>query len=143
MTKAKSSYPSKEEILDNLPPIKKETLKIVKNWKIRNWKIAKEQSEEQRFFALMTLIKTIANSYNKPVIVNYRPNIDSCCYQVFKKTIFLNKTLSILSSLHELGHHLYGASEFKACAWSVAIFKQTFSKAYDKLEWKEHMLVKK
>ena len=143
MTTDKLSYPNKKEILDNLPPIKKETLEAVIKWKEKVWKQTRKKSEEDKFFALTNLIKTIAATYRKPVAVNYRPSIDSCCYNVFKKTIFLNKSLSILSSLHELGHHLYGESEFKACAWSIAIFKQTFPKAYDKLEWKGHMLVRK
>lgn len=77
-----------------------------------------------------------------PVNVEYRPNLDTCAYQGATQTIFINKTLSIISALHELGHHLHGSSELLACSLSVHLFKAAFPKAFAKLEWKGHMLIK-
>ena len=49
---------------------------------------------------------------------------------------------SIISSLHELGHHLFGSDEFEACRFAVGLFKAAFPKAFEKLHWKGHLLVK-
>lgn len=47
---------------------------------------------------------------------------------------------SIISTLHELGHVLYGTSELEACRFSVWLFRAAFPRAYDKLVWEGHML---
>lgn len=49
---------------------------------------------------------------------------------------------SIISSLHELGHHLFGSDEFEACRYAVGLFKAAFPNAFDKLQWKGHLLIK-
>ena len=49
---------------------------------------------------------------------------------------------SIISALHELGHHLYGTKELDACTFSVGLFKSCFPRAYRTLKWEGHALVK-
>lgn len=49
---------------------------------------------------------------------------------------------SIISSLHELGHHLFGSDELEACRYAIGLFKAGFPKSFDKLQWQGHMLVK-
>lgn len=49
---------------------------------------------------------------------------------------------SIISALHELGHHLFGSDELEACRYSIGVFKAAFPKAFEKLAWNGHMLVK-
>jgi hypothetical protein len=49
---------------------------------------------------------------------------------------------SIISTLHELGHALNGPSELQACLFSVGLFKAAYPRAYARLVFKGHMLVK-
>lgn len=62
-------------------------------------------------------------------------------YRPSDQTIMLDHNRpSIISALHELGHHLYGDSELQACRFSVWLFKEAFPKSYAKLRWEGHML---
>lgn len=140
-------YPTKEEVMaEPHPTHKPAVIKLCKRWKKEVWfpLRATEPDEQAKFMALKTLLQTIAReAYGKPVEVNYFADTGSCSYRPGTKTITINKSLSILSSLHELGHHLFGADEHKACRWSVHLFRKSFPKAYSLLEWKGHMLVRK
>ena len=63
------------------------------------------------------------------------------CYDPINRRITLDyHNPSILSTLHEIGHCLYGESELKACKFSVWLFKDVFPKAFQKLKWDDHML---
>jgi len=140
-----AGYPTKEQIMDKPHSHKPDVIRLCIQWKKEVWfpLRATEPTEQQKFEALKTLLQRIAaEHYNKPVEVDYQPEIGSCCYQPALNRITINKSLSILSSLHELAHHLFGNSETKACRWSVWLFKKSFPKAFRGLEWKGHMLVK-
>jgi hypothetical protein len=137
----KTEYPTKEEILETEVKFKEETLGIVHEWKGQyytngKWKITDKNA------ALTELLKRISLFYKKPVeitIADYEPS-----YSPDEHTIYLNaERPSIVSSLHELAHHLKGNSELTACRWSVWLFKKTFPEAYEKLVWEGHMLRKK
>jgi len=140
--KTRPKYPSKEEILNNLPKANKSNVKILQDWKTNTWQPNKKKGEEHNFLALKTLIKQLSKHFNSEVSIKFRPSIPSCCYFPNEKTIYLNNSLSIVSSLHELGHHLFGSSELKACRWSVSLFRDAFPKSYSKLQWKGHLLIK-
>lgn len=138
-------YPTKEQIIGTPHTHKPEVIKLVKLWKKEVWFPLRNQgpSDKDKFEALKALIQRIAEeAYQKPVEVDYEAEVMSCYYQPDRNRIVINKSLSILSSLHELAHHLFGPSELKACRWSVWLFKKTFKKAYSQLEWRGHMLVK-
>jgi len=135
-------YPSKKEILNNLIETDKTLIKIFRGWMATSWKKAKNKSEKQKFLALKELIQVFAIHLESPVLVEYKPSIASCCYSPSKKTIFLNNSLSIISSMHELGHHLLGESELLACTWSLSYFIEAFPKSYAKLHWDGHLLRK-
>ena len=65
-------------------------------------------------------------------------------YNPRTRTIYHNKNNpSIISSLHELAHHLYGEDELIACKWSINLFRTAFPKSYAKLECENHLLIKK
>jgi len=49
---------------------------------------------------------------------------------------------SIISALHELGHHLFGSDELDACRYAIGLFKAGFPRAFEKLQWKGHLLVR-
>jgi hypothetical protein len=139
-----TGYPTAEEIITDPPTHKKEIIEAVRVWKKVMWKEAKNSTDpSRRLYALTMLIEKIANLYGKPVAVGYVPNRASACYFPAERTIILNKNLSIITSLHELAHHLFGTSETKACRWSVHLFRKVFPKAYERLEWRGHMLVKR
>jgi len=138
-----NQYPTKEEILEASQKHKVEVIKFVRRWKSSVWKMARDDDDRSRFVALQLLIEVIAERYyDKPVEVIYQPEARSCYYDPNKNRIAINKSLSIISALHELAHSLFGPSEKKACIWSVGLFRKTFKKAYEKLEWNGHMLVK-
>ena len=137
-------YPTKEEILSEPQLHRPEVIGIVRNWKRTEWKEAKNGSDDLKFLALKSLIQRIALIYDKQVNVVYKADAPSCCYiPMFNNAIVINRTLSIISSLHELAHALFGPDETKACRWSVWLFRKTFKKAYERLEWRGHRLVKR
>lgn len=138
-------YPTQEEIMGTEHKHKPGVIKLVKQWKKEVWfpLRATEPTEQEKFEALKTLLQRIATeAYHKPVEVDYEAEAMSCYYQPTRNRIVINQSLSILSSLHELAHHLFGPSELKACRWSIWLFKKTFKKAFSQLEWRGHMLVR-
>jgi hypothetical protein len=135
-----AKYPTKEEILASEPKFHEEMLWCVKEWSLllKGWK---NMDNAKKMLSLEFLIYTICPFYKKEM-----PKIKWTTeykYNLRTKTMYLNiDNPSIISTLHELGHHLHGASELKACQWSVHLFKGAFPKSYAKLKWKGHLLVK-
>jgi len=136
-------YPTKKEILNNLIAPDKGAMELLQVWFRGSWKLAKTNGDKAKLNSLRTLIKYLAIIYKKPVECVYDPTAGSCYYNLHSKTIFLNNSLSILSSLHEFGHHLYGKSELLACTWSISLFKVALPKTYSKLKWKGHLLIRR
>lgn len=137
------NYPTKEQILEKETKYRSGTKKILSEWKETIWKKARKSEEPmERYDALKQLIEVLGTRYEKPCLIKYEENIPSCYYSPIFKTIFINKTMSVISTLHEFAHHLYGPDELKACRWSVHLFKQVFEKSFKHLIWREHMLVK-
>ena len=136
-------YPTKEEILKDEVIFRKETIPTVKEFK-EEWTKTKltENPTEKKKELLEGLLNTLAIIYKKPLKITFKDNIP-CCYNPRTKTINIDDSLSIVTTLHEFAHHILGQSEKKACIWSVWLFKKSFPKAYDKLGWNGHMLTKK
>lgn len=123
------------------PKYKDGTIQTVNNWK-KMWKIAKKK--ETKAMLLASLVKSLAViTYQKPVKVKFDIDAPSCYYNKKTKTININKSLSIISTLHELAHHLYGPSELRACRWSIHLFRNVFPIGFKKLSWDGHMLKQK
>ena len=136
-----AQYPTKEDILATKPEFDKRMLWCFRQWKaitIPNWK---NLDKSQKTLCLEFLIYVITPYYNKEI-----PKVKwdkEYKYNTRTKTIFLNQNNpSIISTLHELAHHLYGPSELKACQWSIHLFKQQFPNSYKKLKWEGHKLTK-
>lgn len=138
-----SKYPTKEEILAEPYEPSEETYSVVRKWKAAyfdgKWKDA---GEENKYNQLHELIAAICVSLNEPQ-PHWTGNIDHWYYDPLEKTISadINK-LSIISALHELGHHILGDSELEACRFSIGIFMKCFPNTYKKLVWDGHMLKK-
>jgi len=137
-----NTYPTPEEIMAEpaleYPDVVIDLITIWKSNSFRQWE---SLPLNKRLKALRFLIKEIAALYNYPVNVEF-----STCYSYNPrgKKAKLDKTrASIISALHELGHHLEGPSELKACRWSVHLFKKAFPKQFNNLVWKGHTLVRK
>lgn len=78
----------------------------------------------------------------------YNPDIPSSFYNHDQYTIHIDKSKSLISLLHEYGHHLHMSApnnhqELLACIWSIGLFQAVFPKAYAKLDWDNHMLKRK
>ncbi len=139
---AMPKYPTKEDIMDEEHKHKPEVIKAVKIWKREVWKEVKRAGDEQKFEALAGLCHKLSEIYRKPLSVVYEPSAPSCSYNPISRRISINQSLSILSTMHEFAHHIFGPSETKACRWSVWLFKKTFKVAYERLVWQGHMLVR-
>jgi hypothetical protein len=138
-----ANYPTKETIMETPQLHKPTVIRAVRDWKRTMWYPVRQEGPGPKFEALSSLAQNIAQLYQKPVNVEYAPELPSCMYRPMTHTIYINASLSIISTLHELAHHLFGADETKACRWSIWLFKKTFKKSFDTLEWQGHMLIKK
>ena len=130
-------YPTQEEIMEDGPGFDIETFQSILNvWKDicykDKWSQAStlEKLSSLEFLAtMMTKAKTTLGT-----LYSYNPDTDTI-------SIDYNNP-SIISTLHEIGHALFGSSELKACKFSVWLFKTVFPKAFQKLKWDGHMLKK-
>ena len=135
------NYPTKEQILAKKPKFNKQTIELTKTWKdlaLRNWKNDEQWVKECK---ITMLIETIANCnfFIEPLIIEDTKYF----YDPKNKTIHIDiHNLSIISSLHELAHHIFGPSELKACRWSIWLFRECFPEQYKNLKWERHMLKK-
>lgn len=142
------NYPTKNQILNERIILIKEEIEYFKKWKNREWKTAKKtqiQKEYTKILALRVLVNEISHIHDKEppsVVATLTPATknDSASYNHRHKTIYLHDT-SIITTLHELGHHLFGKSELLACAYSVHLFKLVFPKSFKKLRWEGHKLL--
>lgn len=131
-------YPTKEEILQEIE-ISPTIIKDLISWKEKWYKQWSSRNNRYKNQAIKVLIRKLSKK-NKPDIAGS----DRFAYLPDFKTILVNtEKISIISTLHELAHHLFGPEELFACQWSVQLFRICFPKQYQKLEWKGHLLVKK
>lgn len=136
------NYPTKEKILEKEITFKKKTIRFIRVWKktyfTKKWK---KSNNNKKIKALIQLLEIFLYLHKKPAKIIKENEYK---YDSDKKIIFLEKNNpSIISTLHELAHHLFGDSETQACRWSIWLFRKTFKKQYNKLEWNGHMLIEK
>lgn len=134
-------YPTKEQILSAPYKIKELDKGSINAWKkmcyIDKWKKADTKG---RIIYLGILLGILNNGRKanplKGVTLGH-----VYAYSPKSKVIMLDKrNPSILSTLHEYGHHLLGPSELEACVWSIRLFEKTFPNEFKKLRWEGHML---
>lgn len=134
-------YPTREEIEQGIAEFPPSTIhtQILFRWKEKHYvKQWKEKTTKERFIALTHLIHAFWRHHNiKGSVIQGH----TWSYNPEHKTIFTDsETPSIISTLHELGHSLYGPSELTTCVFSIGLFKECFPIEFDKLEWDGHML---
>lgn len=140
-------YPTKNEILKDLYRPSQVEEMAVNLWKEKHYtKKWSSASKAQKLEHLEILIGTLSILNGAPLPLN--PNLgfkrgDHWAYFREEGLIMADpENPSIVSALHELGHHLFGVSELLACRYSVGVFSHCFPGAYNKLAWEGHMLVK-
>jgi len=130
-------YPTKKQILSKEITFKKEVIELLLKFKIK-W----NRKDRNKRELLVLLVNDLGVIYKKPALITLEDD-KPCQYEVLTQTININKSLSIISTLHEFAHHLLGSSELNACRWSIWLFMKTFPESYKELKWKGHLLIKK
>lgn len=136
-----TKYPSKEEIMTTPYQLNPEFVTRLAEWRDneykKNWKVS---DKDGKGILLARLINMLNSNSAYQVKVKYA---NQYYYQPETQTIYLDRNNpSIVSTLHEFGHNLFGADELVACRFSVWLFKECFPEAFQKLKWKGHMLIK-
>jgi hypothetical protein len=143
LTSLQPHYPNQEEITSPSISYKTATIMAVKGWRNNTWKTAKSGDEATKITALQGLVTALNTVYTKTVsLVLDTEAPQGAHYHPESNTIHLNKP-SIITTLHEYAHALFGTSEKKACRWSVQLFAKVWPKSFANLEWNGHMLVRK
>lgn len=134
----RNKYPSPAEI-ENYAGIEVQfpgsLVATVAKWKKEVWYPFKKNGVFGKLFALSVLVETLNEYYGKDVTLDIGPD----CYQPDRNRILLVSP-SIITTMHEYGHALYGDDELKACAYSIHLFKKCFPLAWEQLEWDGHVL---
>lgn len=133
------SYPTKEEIQSagDHRLLSNEVFEVFSNWKKEVW--IRRLDDQTAIDALFSHLDAI---YLKHPVVIFRPDSSlSSNFNPRTNTITMNGKPSIITALHEYAHAL-GEDEFGACVYSFQLFSAVFPKAYAKLKWCGHMLVK-
>lgn len=137
-----TKYPTPKQILAKRPDINPKTIEITKLWKkltLKNWNKDENWVKISQLKMLITCIIAVEINKNPSIQIGHE-----YAYNPNTKTIYQDlENPSIISALHETAHYLFGPSELKACRWSIWLFKETFPKQYEKLQWKNHLLIKK
>lgn len=132
-------------VTENLDPVEAFPI-ILKGWAQSSWAHAKDKSAGYQVVVLQELVRLLCRRAHRahPALEFGPMERDGCKKDgSLAGRIILNssrKTLSIITVLHELGHHFYGESELQACRFSVWLFRAAFPNAYAKLEWEGHTL---
>jgi len=136
-------YPTPEEIMSAKEGFTEKTLRTVEAWKMEVWYPVRDESDEHRFEAIKALLLRLAVDLEKPLRAVIWENEGKLKKggSYAEGSITLYGAPSVITGMHELGHHLFGSGEPKACSWSVHLFRMTFPRAFEKLSWNGHMLV--
>jgi len=154
-TPNKNLYPSRREIISYPRLITPEAIYSLQRWKNNyythnRYKIPPwhEKSIKDKNEALMILVRIYITGtvYHTKYPMHQVELTLTTQYATDLKShiLYFNEVApSIISTLHEVDHLLYGPSELKACAYSYQLFNEVFPTECANLEWCGHMLVKK
>jgi hypothetical protein len=99
---------------------------------------AKRIRSLKRFYSDICIIYGV-----EPPLLNIRGlgkgDSGSSAYVPVFKIIYLHGRLSVVTAIHELGHHL-GMDEMAACRWSLNLFKRVWPEQFAKCFVDRHML---
>lgn len=134
-------YPSVPEALAHPIQISPEVKMALKDWKNAYWKGWRELENGVQKILLVELLRILSFVQTREYRLKFKSGAEYS-YSPLTQTISFGPIASLISSLHELSHSIYGANELDACAFSLQLFKEVFPKDFAKLKVKGHMLVK-
>jgi hypothetical protein len=146
LNSSSSGYPkSGDEITKHQIELEEGLVKAVKGWKKEyftgSWK---EKCVEDRLEALCKLVEAVVKGSQRETDCRM-PKIDASYGSYVCGSGFVgfdHRNPSIISTLHEVGHWLFGGSELVACVFSYSIFKEVFPAQLKGLEFHGHLLKK-
>lgn len=116
----------------------------LKEWAAREWRYVKAGTMQDQLSAFQHLVTLLCiRAHSRCVLLTLSQTTQDGYVRGSSPSINLilsQKPLSLITLLHELGHHFYGESELQACRFSVWLFREAFPKSYAKLEWDGHVL---
>jgi len=134
------NYPTPGEILAKEPIEFAFFTERLQTWRDKHFAHWKSRDSEDQIMALVALVHIMCEG--DPPGVD--PEHGRYAYLHEEAIIFLDPSNpSILSTLHEIGHHQLGRSELEACRFAVWLFRAVFPTSYEKLRWEGHLLVRK
>lgn len=130
-------YPTKQQILARPVRHRAATVATVRQWK-RDFSGKRRTRRARR-----ALLHRLAQQYGRPLTVEFARTFGDH-YDPARQTIVLDPDRgSLVTTLHEFAHHLFGRSELTACRWSIWLFRQAFQRSYDRCTFRGHLLVKR
>ena len=140
----KNLYPSKEEIINTNTIHTLKDIMLLQAWKVEFYtKRWSQLNNDKKLLHLYFLTETITKDIQDVHRVHYKLSNEYAVNLKSRTLYFKKDSPSIISTLHEIGHLFYGASELKACVFSYKLFRTVFPNECKKLTWEGHMLVKK
>ena len=134
-------YPTKKEILEKKPKFRNGTILITNLWKATSMKTWKKDEPWVKIEKLSLLIQALSLIHLKePPKILYQTSY--ACNKKEKKIYVDYTSPSIISTLHETAHYIFGPNDLKACQWSIWLFKECFPESYKKLIWNKYLLIK-
>lgn len=99
-------------------------------------------SRRQRINKMWWLVVGLSAAYGVPVPqLRFDKNSSrSSSYDPATDEITIRGKLSVVTLLHEFGHHLLGRDETTVCRWSINLFRKCFPKSYRKCRHEGHTL---
>lgn len=136
----RANYPATvAEVLDETLTFRPATLRALRDFRrTRPWR----GTTGERIAKLRSLNVALAGAYRLAVP---RLTISRCTgvdrYIPGRREIVLGSNLSVISYLHEFGHHR-GFDERQAVRFSANLFRRAFPRSYARLRHVAHMLVR-
>jgi len=145
-TDMRNPYPTAEDILNAPVSFRPQTILVITTWKEQRYKGWRDKGIDEKWEGISDLIYRLSMVYrDKRGIPKLEKDAYSrCARSETESTIYLDPAkISIVTALHEFAHHLYGDSEFKACRWSIWLFKTCFPLEFKTLDFRGHLLIKR
>lgn len=138
----KPQYPqSVAEVVNDDIVYRKATVEALERFKEKNPFRGTTEEIEEKF---RSLHRELCDIYDVAPGLEFHPTVPSC-FLPFLNLIVIkrnHKRYSVVAYLHEFRHALGTFDEYKACAWSINLFRKVFPEQYRKLVPVGHMLVK-
>ena len=138
-------YPSRQQVIDRMEEIDIERyIEVLTDWKknqyAHKWAAKTTNDKIAALESLVYLVYYQQPNYKEAKVI-YVKIADRYALHTKTNTIILDgRRASILSTLHEIGHAIFGIPEVDACAFSIKLFARVFPNEYSRLEWHGHML---